>query len=73
MSERETGLFDVRLWVDAPGRPELFALVNEFLDRARAVAPDGVQVRYAQPRRYRAPGQFRPTFEPKRRAPGRTA
>jgi len=56
----------VRLWITAPGRPELFGLVNKFLDLAREVAPEGVYVRYWQPRRYHG-GGFKPTFEPKRR------
>lgn len=62
----ESAIFDVRLWITASSRAEVWAALNLFLTAAKIVAPTAVDVRYAQQRRY-SHGAFVPTMQPQRR------
>jgi hypothetical protein len=64
----ERAVFDLRCWVEADTADEVFRQIAELLDRARADAPAGVDVRYWQLRNGHPLSAFRPTIErPKRK------
>lgn len=65
MSER--AVFDLRCWVEADSADEVFRRITELLERARADAPAGVDVRYWQLRNGHALSRFRPTIQRSRR------
>jgi hypothetical protein len=67
MSER--AIVDVRVFVEAETREDLYRLIGQLVRRARDVAPSGCDVRYSQLQRARGPlsKAFAPTIEPGRK------
>jgi hypothetical protein len=63
-SEPCRAIFDCRLHVAAASREALYEAVNEWLRRAREVAPEGVDPRYTTLRSGSRSRTFRPTIEP---------
>lgn len=63
----ERAQFDVRVWVEADTREEVYARITELVERARLFAPPGADVRYSQLRRAYRDNAFGPTIQPRRR------
>jgi hypothetical protein len=65
-------IFDARVHVVAESRETLYATLNAWLRSARAVAPEGLQVRYTALRPGRRSRTFTPTIEPPRKTAKRS-
>jgi hypothetical protein len=60
-------IFDARVHVVAESRETLYATLNAWLRSARAVAPEGLEVRYTALRPGCRSHAFTPTIEPPRK------
>ena len=65
MSER--AIFDVRIWVTAESRADVWDTISELEAKLRALQIPGVDVRYSQLRRNRGTRGFEPTMERRRK------
>jgi hypothetical protein len=63
----ERAVFDIRVWVEADTRAEVYERITQLVERARLLEPPGVSVRYSQLRSGHALSAFRPTIERRRR------
>lgn len=61
------GVFDVRLFVEAETEQEAWAQAYRLLNRARLIAPEGVDVRYVQLRPATRSRVFAATMSPRPR------
>jgi hypothetical protein len=69
--EEARGAFDVRVRVVAETEAEAWELIAEFVELAREVAPEGVEVAYFQLRPPSRSRDFRATMTPAGRRPAR--